>query len=199
MTDIDLQLVRECFELSHFQVTTRWALQSDAGHDDHSQQLYVRKADPPPTPPGDLLLGVSDLPRLDRALVEVRVWHTERLYVSTLDQRPVFTEFAERARLGPALDFFGDTGFRKVLVISALPQTTELRHQLLARFEQSAVDHVIEFGTVLQAIVQRVSDDAAYSGSHTLQLMQLLKRYNLVRRQQLEFTFPMEPPPHSDA
>ena len=35
--------------------------------------------------------------------------------------------------------------------------------------------------------------NGTYTGSPTLQILQLLKRYRLLRNQQMEFTFPSEP------
>ena len=190
MTDIDLQMVRECFELNRFQVTTRWALQSSVtSRDEHKQQLYVQRAGNPGAAPDAFVLTELDLLKLHRALVEVRVWHTERLYRSTLESSPIFTDFAERSRQGPALDFFGTDDFRNVLVLSALPQSGEQRAQVLEILEDSAVDHVIEYQTILRALADRVVDEAVYSGSHTLQLIQTFKRYRMLRYHQLEFPF----------
>jgi hypothetical protein len=190
VNDIDLQIVRECFELNRFQVTTRWALQSStASRDEHKQQLYVQRNGSAGEPPDSLVLSELDIPKLHRALIEVRVWHTERLYRSTLESTPIFTEFAERAHQGPALDFFGTDEFRNVLVLSALPQSGEQRAQVLELLEQGPIDHVIEYQTILRALADRVVDETVYSGSHTLQLIQTFKRYRMLRYHQLEFPF----------
>ncbi len=74
MSDINLQLVREFFELNRFRVHTRWwqsGWQSSRG--DHGLQLYV---DNPFFRGGGLsepVLTALDLPRVERAVVELQL------------------------------------------------------------------------------------------------------------------------------
>ncbi len=57
------------------------------------------------------------------------------------------------------------------------------------------ISHVLEFSAVLADILHRINAYGNYAPSDTLQTLRLLKRYDLVRRQQLEFGFPTEAPP----
>lgn len=194
MTDVDLQLVREFFELNLFRVTTNWRQHGTAGETgDVGLQLYVENTKPASGESLDVVLHPSDLPHLSYAVVEIRAWHTDRFYSSLIESNPGVTQFAEPWALGHARDFFGTDDFKTVLVVSELPRTAEQRVQALQRLRRSGVDHVIEFPNVLQSLASNVVLSGTYTGSPTLQLLQLLKRYRLLRNQQLEFTFSSEP------
>jgi hypothetical protein len=106
----------------------------------------------------------------------------------------VLTQFAEPWALGHAADFFGGEPFSTILVISELPRTAEQRAQTLRRVEQAGMNHVIEFPALINDLIERVILSGSYTGSSTLQLIQLLKRYGVLRTQQLEFKFPREAP-----
>ena len=194
MTDIDLQLVREFFELNFFQVTTHWRqhdpveVQGDGG-----LQLYVENAKPGPEEALEMVLHPSDLPQLHYAVVEIRAWHTDRFYSSLIESNPGVAQFAEPSALGPAKDFFGTDDFKTILVVSELPRAAEQRAQAIQRLKRTGLDHLIEFASILQSLVGKVLLNGTYTGSPTLQVLQLLKRYRLLRNQQMEFSFPAEP------
>lgn len=190
MAGLDLQIVREFFELNHFKVATRWPQhvpQADGG-----VQLYVQNAGAANPQQAETELHPSRLRSVGNAVVEVRPWHTDRLYASLVEGNPVLTQFAEPWALGHAADFFGGEPFATILVVSELPRTPEQRAQALRRVEQGGVRHVIEFPAILQDLTERVALSGSYTGSPTLELLQLLKRYRLLRSQQLEFTFGRE-------
>ncbi len=195
MNDINLQLVREFFELNLFRVLTQWRQdQIGAPRGGHSLQLFVENTALVPEYDLGLVLRPGDLAYIHSAVVEIRAWHTDRFYSSLLQANPVVTQFAEPNARIPAREFFGTDDFKTVLVVSELPHTPEQHAQSIESLEKTNVDHVIEFSTILRELVEKVSINGAFTGSHTLQLIQLLKRYRLVRNQQMEFAFPMEDP-----
>ena len=119
MTDLNLQLTREFFELNYYRVLTPW--QRPGGDD--GAQLYVEKNLTPTddTPPA---LPTADSPlERPRAIVEVRPWHSERFYASVVEANPVLHQFARDASYAAASDYFGGQAFRSVLVVSELPTT----------------------------------------------------------------------------
>lgn len=194
MADVDLQLVREFFELNRFQVTTHWRQHDTQAHPEGGQQLFVENAQPADGRELDVVLHPSDLASIQYAVVEVRAWHTDRFYASVIDANPIVTQFAEPWALAPARDFFGTDQFATILVVSELPRTPEQRNQAVQRLAGTGVNHLIEFPAILNDLAQRVVLSGTYTGSPTLQFIQLLKRYKLLRHQQLEFTFPMDAP-----
>lgn len=196
MSEINLQLVREFFELNYFHVFTNWQQETPGPiAPDHTPQLLVTNSDPRPSRDLPPVLGAADLAGIHCAVVEVRAWHSDRFYPSTIIANPVITQFAKPEPLAAAKAFFGTDEFRTVLVISELPQSAEPRELALEVLQSAGVQHVLEFPSLLRDLVGRVSINGAYAASHTLQFIQLAKRYRLFRAQQMEFSFVLEPPP----
>ncbi|MFM1918789.1 MAG: hypothetical protein RLZZ303_423 [Candidatus Hydrogenedentota bacterium] len=194
MSDISLQLAREFFELAQFQVLTAWRADEDAR--DSSPLLLVQNTlpfadvdDPPP-----FLLTGEDAPQLSRAIVDVRAWHADRFYPSVIENNPVLHTVALPRAHELATRHFGEFPFRTLLIISELPQNPEPRRRSLELLAQTGLHHVMEFGSLLQSLLRRVSPAAGYASSPTLQTARLLKRYGFITNQQLEFEFPGRKP-----
>jgi hypothetical protein len=204
MSDVNVQLVREFFELTGFRTMTFW--QHDrlrARTADHGLQLFVENINAAPARELDFVLHIGDTAVIERALVEVRPWHADRLYASLVEENSVLFEVAGEDSLSRARQVFGDNSFSTILVISELPTSPEARHRALTVFEKSNVNYLLEFPTVLHEIIQKINPNVSYSPSYTLQTIRLLKRYGFIRRQQLEFAFHNEPlitsaPPRMD-
>lgn len=196
MGDINVQLVREFFELNLFHALTQWQQMGRRTRPgEQSGQLFVCNTNPSPSRELPFLLQPFDVGVLERAVVEVRAWHGERFYPSLIESNPVLYQFASPEALAYAEDIFQHHPFTTVLVVSELPATPELRARSLALLEDSGIGHVLEFSAILRDLVDRVDVCGNYALSDTLQLLRLMKRYKLVRNQQMEFTFSTEPPP----
>ena len=143
------------------------------------------------------LLRPEEIDHLDRAVVEVRAWHADRMYPSVVEGNAILGHVATPEVRQLAANVFGSDDFASVLVISefaASPKPRERAQQLL---QGLGIDHVLEFPAVLQDMLQRINAHGNYAPSQTLQTLRLLKRYGLVRNQQLEFAFPLDPLPTS--
>lgn len=200
MSDVNLQLVREFFELNLFHVLTHW--QHDSMHArslDPGLQLFAENhhAVAPPFD-FDFLLRPSDISAIPRALVEVRAWHADRFYPSVVESSPVLAQFVAQDSLSFARHIFGSDDFTTILVISELPASPEPRLRTIDLLRGMGIGHILEFPTLLRVLLDKVSANGTYA-SPTLQTLRLLKRYSLVRRQQLEFAFPTESPAYGIA
>lgn len=194
MSDLNMQLVREFFELNLFHVLTHWRHADFPRAAEPGYLLFVEHTNPEPRREVDFLLRAEDVPSLHRAVVEVRAWHADRFYPSVVENNPVLGHVvADETRL-LAQSVFGGTNFTSILIISELPNSPAPRAKTLELLRQLGIGHVIEFPTILQDILTRLSADGNYAPSQTLQTLRLLKRYNFIRLQQLEFSFPMEAP-----
>jgi len=200
MGDVNVQLVREFFELNLFQVLTNWhpsARRTRPG--EHGGQLFAQNTAPQPERALPFLLQPGDVAAIARAVVEVRAWHGDRFYPSVIEANPVLYEFVSRDSLALASEVFQGQPFATVLVVSELPASADLRVRSLALLQDTGVGHVIEFAPILRDIVNRVDAYGTYPSSDTLQTLRLLKRYKLVRNQQMEFAFTTEAPPSDRA
>ncbi len=195
MSDLNVQLVREFFELNSFRVMTHW--QQDhikTRTPERGLQLFVENASAPTGARPGFLLRVNEATSLTRAVVEVRAWHADRMYASHVESNPVLFDVANEESLALGKNFFGTDDFTTVLVIGELPTSPEPREKALAALAQKNLGHVIEFPTVLFELLEKVHPNVSYTSSLTLQMLRLLKRYDFIRYQQLELPFPTEAP-----
>lgn len=192
MSEINIQLVREFFEINRFSVLTHWphldARASEAGSLLFVERLGEGTGEAPP-----FLLHGPDARLIDRAAVEVRAWHADKFYPSVIESSPILGHVASAEVADLARGVFGAAPFATVLVISELPASAAPRARALSLLEALGIGHAIEFGTLLGALAWQLGSHGNYAPSQTLQTLRLLKRYGLLRRQQLEFAFPSEP------
>ena len=199
MSDLNVQFVREFFELHLFQVLTYWQHEMPAPGlpvlpSDSAQQLFVENTRHDPARPAEFLLDARQLAAIGRAVVEVRAWHGDRFYTSVIEGNPVLGHVASDESRALAERMLGTREFATILVISELPASVDARERSLRLLRELNVDHVMEFPAILEGLLAKVDAYAHYAPSATLQTLRLIKRYNLVRLQQLEFAFAMGPP-----
>ena len=191
MGDVNVQLVREFFELRHFHVLTNWQ-QAPRRAGEQAGQLFVYNTDAMAETELPFLLAPSDTQGIERAVVEVRAWHADRFYPSLIEANPVLYEFVSREDFADEL--FRHQPYRTILIVSELPASHELKNRSLSLLQKTGIDHVMEFSLVLRDLLELVDANTNYPMSDTLQMLRLMKRYKLVRNQQMEFTFTTEPP-----
>ncbi len=198
MSDVNLSIVREFFELNRFRVMTKWEHeQGRSGTGDQGLQLYVLNTAPPMGIEPSFSLTPSDLPAIQRALVEIRAWHSDRFYPSVIESSPALRRVAEAESLSQASDHFMSHDFKTILVMSELPVSADQRARSIELLRQFGIDHVIEFPTMFRDMLDKVNVNANYAASPNLQLLRLLKGYGFIQNQQLELVFPTEPRPQT--
>ncbi len=204
MLDLNLQFVREFFELNLFRVLTHWQHQElqARGPDpgpllfvEHSSATEANAIESPKSLDNlSFHLRPNDIPRIRRAVVEVRAWHADRFYPSVIQNNSILAHVAGKEIAGLANNVFGTPEFTTILIISELPNSPKPRKRSLELLQSLGIGHVLEFSTLLQEIIERLNAHGNYAPSQTLQTIRLLKRYNLITLQQLEFAFAPEPP-----
>lgn len=199
MSDINVQLVREFFELHLFHVLTYWQEGSPRLPEpmprggDAPLLLFVENTNHDHAQRPEFLLSSRSIGAIERAVVEVRAWHADRFYASVVEGNAVLGHVASAETRQLAEHVLGTREFSTILVISELPASAEPRDKALTLLRQLGVDHVLEFPALLSAMLEKVHAQGHYAPSATLQTLRLLKRYDLIRRHQLEFLFPFEP------
>jgi hypothetical protein len=136
--------------------------------------------------PDRLVWTAADLKTVARAVVAVRGWHTERFYPSTFEQQADILKFVEAEPLRFARKTLGSGPLAKVLCLPRFAQSPDLRNKALEALKARGVDGVITFETILAELVARVDVSRNYERSDTLQLLRILKCYDLFRDSQLE-------------
>ncbi len=204
MSAIDEGIVREYFEQSGFLVrqVRKYDLQARRKSIDEDIDLlvynptYKRGSRKP-----DFFLFSSELPNIHRAIISVKGWHSQRFTPGTLKGSPEIFRFLEEnvlkevARLFPA-ENDSDTPAAegeeagepptKILVLPSLPTAEPFRSQSVQVLKERGVDAIISFRAMLIDIIEKVETNRNYRKSDTLQILRLLKNYDLIKEPQLD-------------
>jgi len=195
MADVNLQLVREFFELNVFHVLTQWQQAHPRHHPgEPGIFLFVENTSPLEAGEPDFVLGHGDIVKIHRAIVDVRAWHGDRVYPSVIESSPILTQLATEKTTAQARAHFGNLDFTTILVVSELPTSQDLRTQTIESLQERGIGHVLEFPIILHDLLDKVSANTTYPASTTLQILRILKRYRFIRNLQMEFSFPTEAP-----
>ena len=190
MSDLNMQLVREFFELNRFYVLPHWRCEDVSHSSENTSLLFVERAQTETGAEPEFLLRPADLAGIHRAVVEVRAWHTDRVYPSTIEGNPVLGHVAGQEIRDLAETMFGVPDFKTILVVSEISAAPTVRARTLQMLQDFGIGHVLEFPTILGDLLDGVSVNGNYAPSQTLQTLRLMKRYSFVRRQQMELVFP---------
>lgn len=136
--------------------------------------------------PTDMVWSTQDLASVSCAVIGIRGWHTERFYVSTFEQTPDILRFAEPESVKFAGKLLGTENMAKILCLPKLPASGELKKKTIQVLKDKGVDGVISFQTILLELVRLVETKRNYEKSDLLQIIRLLKNYDLLKDDQLE-------------
>lgn len=134
-----------------------------------------------------LLWRTDDLKKIARAVVGVYGWHTERFYPAMLENLPELIRFAGEESVRMAARQLGNNQIAKILCLPQLPVAQKLKDDTLRILKAKGIDGILEFRTMLAEIIRRVDINRNYEKSDVLQIIRILKNYDLFREDQLEF------------
>jgi hypothetical protein len=197
MSAIDEGIVREYFEQNGFLVRQVRKYQVQSRHKTGDEEVdlvvynpaYVRSARRP-----DFFLFANELNYIHRAIVVVKGWHTGRFTPNMLKSSPEIFRFLADNVLKQVTRFFpvdaAEPGnapdVTKILVLPSLPTAEPFRSQSVALLKERGVDGIISFRSMLQDLVERVEINKSYGKSDTLQVIRILKNYDLLKDAQLD-------------
>ena len=205
MAAIDEGIVREYFEQNGFFVrqVRKHAVQARRKTSDEEIDLVVynpawtRDRRKP-----EFFLFATELPYLHRAIVAVKPWHTDVFTPGMLKSSPEIFKFLEAAVQKEAVRFFPQEDgegaekpddFAKILVLPALPTQEPFRSQSVELLKARGVDGIISFRAILLDLVEKVEVNLSYRKSDTLEVLRILKNYDLVRDPQMDLLPPAPP------
>lgn len=199
MSAIDEGIVREYFEQNGFLVrqVRKYQVQARKKTDDEEIDLIVynprwsRGARRP-----DFFLFSNELAYLHRAVIAVKPWHTGVFSPSTLKSSPEIFRFLEDNVIKKADAFFpaeamdgeetGADELGKILVLPALPTQEPFRSQSVEMLKERGVSGIISFRAMLLDLIDKVEVNRNYRKSDTLEMIRILKNYDLIRDAQLD-------------
>lgn len=196
MSAIDEGIVREYFEQNGFLVrqARKYQVQARRKAADEEIDLIVynpawqRDARKP-----DFFLFSNELPYVHKAIVSVKPWHTGVFTPNMLKSSPEVFRFLEDnvlkqvARLFPADSTDEASGdLTKILVLPSLPTAEPFRTQSVELLKARGVDAIVSFRAMLLDLLEKIEINQNYTKSDTLQVMRILKNYDLLKDTQMD-------------
>jgi hypothetical protein len=196
MSAIDEGIVREYFEQNGFLVRQARKYQVSARRKTGEEEIDLvvynpswRRGSRRP----DFFLFSSELTFVHKAIVAVKGWHTGVFTPATLKSSPEIFRFLEENVLKEVTRFFPaetpeDAGgaLTKILVLPSLPTAEPFRSQSVELLKAHGIDAIISFRAMLLDILDKIEINQNYSKSDTLQVMRILKNYDLLKDAQLD-------------
>jgi hypothetical protein len=158
-----------------------------ARHEDDEIDFLVMHPRHVATADRPFVLRSEDLSGIATAVVVVKGWHSETFSSGLLANAPEIFRFLEPAVFQSALKSFGtDASPTKVLVVPALPSGASAREQSIAFLRGKGVDAVLPFRTMLADLISHIEVNRNYQKSDLLQVIRILKNYELFGEAQLD-------------
>lgn len=192
MAAVSESIVREYFELNGFLVRQFRKHVAPAVRDEDDFDFLVlnpqtesRASELP------FLLNTRDLKSVERAMVILKAWHTDIFTPALLTHTPDFFRFLEKKSFQIAAAGLEKTGnLKKILVVPDLPKQAQAREESIAILRSKGLDAAISFPTMLSFLVNEVEPNRNYQKSDLLQLIRILKNYDLFKEPQMDLFRP---------
>lgn len=189
--------MREYFELHGFLVrqVRKYQVQSRRKVAEEEIDLLVYN---PTFAPGDrepnFLIFATELPYIHRAVVVVKAWHTiQKFTPNLLKSSSEILKFLEK-NVSKAIegsftetdDTFGPAkDLKRILVLPGLPTSEPYRSESIQLLREQGVDGIISFRSMLLDIIEKIEVNRSYQKSEFLQIMRVLKNYDLIKDSQM--------------
>ncbi len=189
MSAISELIVREYFEALGYQVCQpcKHLVGGRAKRPEEEADLLIRHPGIAETRiPAHVLWTAEDLRNIGQAVVCIYGWHAERIYPAMLENLPEIVRFAAPEALRAAHRNLGSDQAATILCLPKLPASAELKQRLLSQLREKGVHGVLGFRNILQTLIHRVDPAKNYDKSDVLQMIRILKIYDLLQSSQLE-------------
>ena len=197
MAGFDEQIVREYFELHGFLVRQVRKYQVQSRKKLAEEEIDLLVYNPSYTAQErkpNFLLFATELPYVHRAMVVVKAWHTTHRFTPAMlkSSSEVFKfleknviKTVENQFLDEESEGMSESDLLKVLVLPGLPTQEPHRGESIQLLRERGVDGIISFRSMLLDIMQKIEVNRNYSKSDTLQILRILKNYDLVKDPQM--------------
>ena len=194
MAAIDEGIVRDYFEQNGFLVRQPRKYQVQARRKTSAEEVDLLVFNPAwqhGTRKPDFFLFSNELPFIQKAVVSVKGWHTGVFTPTMLKSSPEIFGFLAEKVLKNVTSFFpasapGEGDLTKILVLPSLPTAEPFRSQSIALLKEHGVDAIISFRSMLLDLIDKIEVNQNYTKSDTLQVMRLMKNYDLLKDTQLD-------------
>ncbi len=195
MSSVNEWLVREYLEALGFLVRQPRKYQVVARSKGLHEEVDLLAVNPAlPAAGGGLpkakLWGARELSQVACAIVAVRGWHSEKFTAAMLASSPEIYRFAEPEAVRAAEAELGLPNPARILCMADLPADPDPRAEALAFLKSRGIDGVILFRPLLLELAERIDIKKTYEKSDLLQILRILKNYDLLKSGQLDLFAP---------
>lgn len=197
MQRVEETIVSEYFEQNGFLVRplrkgrsqTKKTL--DEGLDFYVRSMVFREG----SRDANFLLFSSELRYLESAIICVRGWFGEKANLATMTggaeilkylEGNVFKKVEKWFEFDPAVSFGTKTMPKKILVAPVFPTQEPFRSQCVELLKDKGVDGILSFKSMALDLIDRVDTKQIYEKSDLLQLLRVLKTFDLVKDSQMD-------------
>ncbi|MBK1877504.1 hypothetical protein [Pelagicoccus mobilis] len=144
----------------------------------------------------NFLLFSSELRYLESAIVCVRGWFGEKAALASMTggaeilkylESNVFKKVEKWFEYDPAVSFGTQNPPKKILVAPVFPTQEPHRSQCVEQLKDKGVDGIVSFKSMVLDLIDRVDTKQVYDKSDLLQLLRMLKTFDLVKDSQMNF------------
>ena len=132
----------------------------------------------------DIDLVIYNPENNDRAIVEVKGWHTIAITPSILKSRDRYLGtlfyFVREEALEAARKFFKSNDFRKILVISKLGEKS--KEETIKIAKEKGIDEILEFKDILNFVIEKTQENKNYADEFQ-QTIRLLIIYQFLKKE----------------
>ena len=190
MASVNEQIAREYFEALGFLVIQPNKHQVAARHKHDAEEIDLLIARPVPAgvfnAPKEMVWGAAELEKVQRAIVSIRGWHTERFTPAVLKKNPEIFRFTGLPVIKESRRLLGPGTVTKILCLSDLTAAAAPQEETLTLLRQGGIDGVLSFRTMLLELVEKTDVSRNYEKSDLQQTLRILKTYDLLKDAQLE-------------
>ena len=188
MSAVSEWIVREYFEsLGYFVHQPRkYQVVARSKHPDEVIDLIIYNPTITTTDLSDKIIWTgSDMRKVSKAVVNVCGWHTERFSPKVLETSPEIFRFTD-SEVMDNVPVLTDGAPAKILCLPDFPATKSLKNDAITLVKERGVDGVLLFRTMLQELAGSIDVQKMYEKSDLLQILRILKKYDLLKDAQLE-------------
>ena len=199
MSGFDENIVREYFELNGFFVRQlrKYQVQSRKKRIDEEidMLIYNPKASADEAI-NNFQLFSQDVTSIRQAIIVVKPWHSSKFTPAILRSETKVFDFLKKEVLNKSSDYFNlneieltkeTQSFKKILVIPSLPSGEPHRSESITLLKEQGIDGIISFATILESLIRNIEVNQSYQKSDLLQLLRILKIYNMLKEPQMTF------------
>jgi len=190
MASVNEQIVREYFETPGFFAIQPNKHQVAARHKHDAEEIDLLVARPGSagvlTPPKAMIWSREEWAKVQRAVVSIRGWHTDRFTPAILKKNPKIFSFTKLSVTKEARKLMGPRSITQMLYLCDLAASALPQEEALALMRENGIDGVLSFRTMLLDLIDHLDVSKNYEKSDLIQTLRILKTCDLLKDSQPE-------------